>query len=95
MRISELAEVMAPNLPHQIIGIRPGEKMHEVLLTNNDSRTVLELEDRYIVEPDFTYWKRNSHAESGAKRVNSNFNYQSDTNREWLDGETMRQIIGE
>ena len=95
MRILELAKAMAPNLPHQNIGRSPGEKQHEALLTIHDAHNTLELEDRYIVEPDFAYWNRDSRTDFGAKRVAADFDYQSNANTEWLDASSILQLIRE
>ena len=51
MRIVDLATAMAPDMPHEIVGIRPGEKLHEVMITEDDARTTLELDDRYVICP--------------------------------------------
>ncbi len=59
IRITDLAHAMAPALPHRIVGIRPGEKLHEVMITEDDARTTLEMRDRYVVEPAFgPRWSR-------------------------------------
>ena len=95
MKIVEVAEAMAPDLPREIVGIRPGEKLHEVLITEDDARLTLELEDRYIIEPDFAFWKREGYEKSGAKRVANGFRYASDTNNKWLDRETFIALLDE
>ena len=63
MRMTDLAKAMAPQLPHRIVGVRPGEKLHEVMVTEDDSRSTVELDDRYVIEPSFHWWKRRSFAE--------------------------------
>lgn len=77
VRIEELAEAMNPGQPHQIIGIRPGEKLHEVLMTDDESHLALEGWDRYILNPDL-----GSNAKAG-------FRYASDTNDRWLTIEDL------
>ena len=49
---------MAPDLEHRIVGIRPGEKLHEMMITEDDARSTLELGDRYVIEPAFAWWNR-------------------------------------
>ena len=93
MRIVDLAKAMAPGLAHRVVGIRPGEKLHEALLTDHDSRTALELENLYVIEPAFAFWNRENYLASGAKSVEPGFVYQSDTNTEWLDDEAVDRII--
>src|SRR4029450_8679984 len=69
MRMVDLAKAMAPNLPHKIVGIRPGEKLHEVMVTEDDSRSTIELPDRYVIEPTFHWWQRQSFAAERVKAV--------------------------
>jgi UDP-N-acetylglucosamine 4,6-dehydratase len=95
MRMTDLAACMAPGLPIKEIGIRPGEKLHEVMVTDDDSRLTLELPDRYIIEPAFNFWKRETYLKSGAKSVAEGFRYASDTNGDWLDGERLRRLMAE
>lgn len=93
MKISDLARAMAPELPHKTIGIRPGEKLHEVLVTADDARTTLELEDRFVIEPAFAFWSREHYEASGAQPVPDDFCYQSDTNAQWLDAEQLHRLL--
>src|SRR5882672_4654379 len=95
MRMNDLAKAMAPQLPHKIVGIRPGEKLHEVMVTEDDSRSTLELADRYVIEPAFAFWRRRSFADDGADHVPDGFRYGSDTNSEWLDAEAMTKLLEE
>lgn len=95
MKIVDLAKAMAPQIPHRFIGIRPGEKLHEVMITSDDSRNTIELDDRYVIEPAFTFWGRESYAANGARPVEADFEFASDTNEEWLDAEEMRQLLQE
>jgi UDP-N-acetylglucosamine 4,6-dehydratase len=94
MRITDLAYAMAPHFTHRIIGIRPGEKLHEVLITEDDARTTLEMQDRYIVEPAFgPEWMRTGHGGNGLDRVPEAFRYGSDTNPEFLSLEQIRALL--
>jgi UDP-N-acetylglucosamine 4,6-dehydratase/5-epimerase len=95
MKITDLATAMSPDLPHKIIGIRPGEKLHEVLITEDDARTTLELDDRYIIEPEFAWWSREPYVNEGAKSATEGFIYSSNTNKDWLDAEKLRALIVE
>lgn len=93
MRITDLARAMGPDLPQRVVGIRPGEKLHEVMITEDDSRQTLELDDRYVIEPVFSFWDRKPYLERGAYPVSEGFRYSSDTNNAWLeDGELARMI---
>jgi UDP-N-acetylglucosamine 4,6-dehydratase len=95
MRMIDLARAMAPNLPQKIVGIRPGEKLHEVMVTEDDSRSTVELEDRYVIEPAFHWWQRRAFTADGAPRVPDGFRYASDTNAQWLDVEGLHRMLRE
>lgn len=92
MKITELAEAIAPGIPHEVVGIRPGEKLHEVMITEDDARNTVELPDRYIIQPTFGFWSRPADDPS-AKAVAENFRYSSDNNTQWIDAATLRQLI--
>ena len=94
MRMVDLAKAMSPDLPIRIIGIRPGEKIHEMMISSDDARNTLELDNYYIVQPDFEWWEpRNLH--SGGKKVPADFEYQSGNNSQWLTIEQMRKLTKE
>jgi UDP-N-acetylglucosamine 4,6-dehydratase len=92
MRIVDLAKVMAPSLPHKIVGIRPGEKLHEVMISEDDSRETVELADRYLVKPTFPWWTDKAYATSG-KAVTAGFRYSSDSNSDWMDGKRLISMM--
>jgi UDP-N-acetylglucosamine 4,6-dehydratase len=94
IHITELAEAMAPGMPHDIVGVRPGEKLHETMLTVDDARTTLQAHDRYIVEPPaFPFWhQRNGEGYAGS-RVDPGFHYSSDSNPEWLSIDDIREWL--
>ncbi|WP_068024837.1 UDP-N-acetylglucosamine 4,6-dehydratase (inverting) [Rhodoplanes sp. Z2-YC6860] len=94
MRITDLARTIAPNLPHDVVGIRPGEKLHEIMITEDDARLTLEIDDRYIICPPQLDWRRGHLEKVGAKPVPEGFHYSSDINTEWLDGPTLNGMIG-
>ena len=93
MKITDLAECMAPGVPQKSVGIRPGEKLHEVMVPEDDGRTTLEIDDRYIIEPQFQWWSHAPHSANGARAVGDDFRYSSDLNEEWLDAEGMGQLL--
>ncbi|CAO3383360.1 UDP-N-acetylglucosamine 4,6-dehydratase (inverting) [Azospirillum argentinense] len=95
MRITDLAHAMAPHLPHKPIGIRPGEKLHEVMITEDDSRQTFELPDRFVIEPAFAFWTHEPYQRLGARPVGDGFRYASDTNGDWLDGARLMRLIAE
>jgi UDP-N-acetylglucosamine 4,6-dehydratase/5-epimerase len=93
MKILDLAEAIAPNSRHEIVGIRPGEKIHEVMITRDDSRHTLEFDDYYIVEPEFSWWSNDGHMTNKAKSVPKDFEYNSGTNSWLLTVDEMREMI--
>jgi UDP-N-acetylglucosamine 4,6-dehydratase len=94
IRITDLARAMAPTLPHRIVGIRPGEKLHEVMITEDDARTTVEMPDRYMVEPAFgPRWSRAAHGGNNFDQVPEAFRYGSDTNAEFLSIEEIRSLL--
>ena len=93
MRMTDLARCLGPNLPLRVVGIRPGEKLHEVMITEDDSRLTLELDDRYVIEPAFRWWQRDLYLATGATPVGEGFRFASDTNKDWLDGEKLKRLI--
>ena len=91
MRICDLAEVIAPGCRINVVGIRPGEKLHEVMVPRDDARHTVELQDFYVIQPDFQWWdaknwKAGTPCEDG-------FRYSSDTNLQWLTRAEMQSII--
>ena len=90
--IIDLARVIAPEAEIKVIGIRPGEKLHEMMISRDESRSTIELEDRFVVEPFGHLWFRHNWEDEG-KRVPDGFKYTSDNNSEWLTVEQIRQLV--
>jgi UDP-N-acetylglucosamine 4,6-dehydratase/5-epimerase len=90
-KITDLADVMAPGIKRKIIGIRPGEKLHEVLITEEEATHTMEFKDHFIIEPEFPFWKKDI-AMKG-KSLPDNYRYASDNNTEWLDPEQIRKLV--
>ena len=95
MRVTDLATAVAPELPHKVVGIRPGEKLHEVLLTEDDARTTLDMADRYIIQPAFHFWTSQHLDGQGAEPVAEGFRFASDTNDGWLDADSLARAMAE
>jgi UDP-N-acetylglucosamine 4,6-dehydratase/5-epimerase len=93
MRIMDLAEAVAPGCEIKVVGIRPGEKLHEVLVARDESRYTLELDDRFVVQPVHPWWKAANWSEG--KPLPDGYKYASDKNDQWLTIEELRQMIGE
>ncbi len=93
MRMVDLARAMAPNRGIEIIGIRSGEKLHEVMITEDDARNTLELPDRYVMRPQLSFWTDERYLAMGAKAVAEDFRYASDNNPEWLDADGLARML--
>ena len=93
MRIADIARAMAPNLPVKIVGIRPGEKLHETMITEDDARMTRALADRYVIEPALSFWSTD-HYTDGAP-VPDGFSYASNTNAEWLDEAGLKRLLSQ
>lgn len=93
MKMTELAKAMAPDLGYHVIGIRPGEKLHEVMVPHDDGRNTLLYKDRYIIEPSLSFWTRESYLAKGATSAPEEFYYSSDGNDEWLDAEGLHEML--
>jgi UDP-N-acetylglucosamine 4,6-dehydratase len=93
VRIIDLAEAMMPGGNLEVVGVRPGEKLHEMLISEDDARATIELNDRYIIEPLFEFWERRHYEQIEAKKVDENFCYISNTNKQWLDVAQIRELL--
>jgi UDP-N-acetylglucosamine 4,6-dehydratase len=91
MRLLDLAETVAPGCQVEYIGIRPGEKLHEVLVSEDESRQTLETEDMYVIQPSHPWWKSGNWV--GAKPLSEGFRYTSDTNERWLTRRELEELV--
>ncbi len=91
IRITNLVEVIAPDCRIDTIGIRDGEKIHEMLISVDEARNALEFDDHYIIESSFNRWRSDPAVK--AKPVADGFSYQSDTNARWLSVDELREMI--
>ncbi len=92
-KITDIARVLAPDVPIKAIGIRPGEKMHEVMITEDDARATGHLPDRYIIQPVLSFWNSENHTDCAS--VPEGFRYASNTNDEWLDDAALAKLLQE
>lgn len=91
MNIMDLAKAIAPECKTEIIGIRPGEKLHEAMIMEDDARHTLEYDTYYVIQPEFPFWS-NKFADGG-KELPVGFEYTSDKNDEWLKIEDLRGLV--
>lgn len=92
-RIMDLAKAIAPKCKIQFVGIRPGEKVHESLISEDEARTTLEFDDMFVVQPLFSWWGANNW--EGGRPLPDGFRYASDTNDWWLTEEELKQMVKE
>ena len=91
MKVSDLAKVLAPKCKIRVIGIRPGEKLHEAMILEDDARNALEFKDYFIIQPSFPWWGVNNH--KGGKPLPDTFAYTSNNNTEWLTEKQLKELI--
>ncbi|HWA63281.1 MAG TPA: UDP-N-acetylglucosamine 4,6-dehydratase (inverting) [Caulobacteraceae bacterium] len=92
MKMTDLVEAMSPGAGVEVIGIRPGEKLHEMMISADDARSTKDLGDRYAIEPVFVEYPRDPFAVDG---VPEDFSYASDTNRDWLTNGQLLAMVEE
>ncbi len=90
MKITDLAKVLAPEARIKKIGIQPGEKLHEVMITEDEARHAVEIDDRYVVEPEFSFFP---HGHYQGRRLPDGFRYASDNNTVWLTNDQLKAML--
>lgn len=88
-RITDLANAMCPNIQIKEVGIREGEKLHEIMITKDDCRTTYEYDNHYIIYPNMEWWDSDKYFIKGGKLVEDGFEYNSGTNKEWLTRDNL------
>ena len=94
-KITDLAKAMLDDVKMKEVGIREGEKLHEVMITKDDSRRTYEYDKHYIIYPNFDWWNIDTHFTEGGKLINLGFEYDSGTNSEWLSIDDLRKAMNE
>ncbi|WP_442917454.1 UDP-N-acetylglucosamine 4,6-dehydratase (inverting) [Magnetovibrio sp. PR-2] len=92
MRITDLATAMAPHLEQRIVGIRPGEKLHEIMITEDDARNTVMLEDRFVIKPSISMQDTDPVYE-GEEELPDGFYYSSDNNSTWLGVDDFKTLL--
>lgn len=92
MRVVDLAKAMAPEADLRVVGIRPGEKLHEEMISASDARSTLDLGDRYVIQPELDFWPR---APIEGTPLPNGFSYASDTNDRWLTVPELQAMIAD
>jgi UDP-N-acetylglucosamine 4,6-dehydratase len=92
MKVVDLAEAMAPGVPREVIGIRPGEKLHELLITGDEARHAIDAGEVYVVLPEHPWWEDHPVWMAG-KPLDDGFVYSSETNEEWLTPAQLAEML--
>lgn len=93
-RLVDVAEAIAPGAAREVVGLRPGEKLHEDMITATDALSSLELDDCFVISPTMPLWELDDYvAAHGARPCPEGFSYNSGTNAEWLSVEQLRDLI--
>lgn len=95
MKIVDLAHCLAPEIPTRVVGIRPGEKLHELMLTEEESRFAYDMGDRFMVAPEIAFSSRIEEAVSKGTLVEDGFRYASNTNQDWLSPEGLTEMLNQ
>jgi UDP-N-acetylglucosamine 4,6-dehydratase/5-epimerase len=91
MHLVDLAAAVAPGCAVETIGIRPGEKLHEVLLSEDEARTAIELDEMYVIQPAHSWWKKGNWVQG--RELPPGFRYTSESNEKWLSHEQLQDLI--
>jgi UDP-N-acetylglucosamine 4,6-dehydratase len=91
MRITDLAQAIAPDCELKVVGIRPGEKLHEVLLTEDEARRTRAFDEFFVIEPEYVF--KSEQRWIGGKSLPDGFRYTSDENDAWLTSESLRKMV--
>lgn len=93
MKVIDLAKAIAPECKFEIIGIRPGEKLHEAMIMEDDARHTVEYDGYYVIQPEFPWWSKTF--ADGGEKLPDGFSYTSDSNSEWLSINELKKLAGE
>ncbi len=92
-KVVDLAKAICPKCTLKEVGIREGEKLHEVMITEEDARNTYEYKDTYIIYPQFDWWNLKEHFTEGGKKVKEGFRYSSDKNTDWLSVDDLKELL--
>jgi UDP-N-acetylglucosamine 4,6-dehydratase len=95
MNVMDLARAIAPECRTEVVGIRAGEKMHEVMISSDDARNTFEYDTHYVITPEFHEWTTFDYRSNGGRSVAGTFSYSSNGNDHWLTVDELRDIVGQ
>jgi UDP-N-acetylglucosamine 4,6-dehydratase (inverting) len=93
MKVTDLADIIAPKAEREVIGIRPGEKINEILITEEEARHAREFDNYFVIEPEHPFWGKDNL--QGGKSLPDGFKYTSDSNSWWLTKDELKGILEE
>lgn len=93
MRLTDLAKAIGPECKFEYFGLRPGEKLHEVLVPRDESPWCVEFEDRYVIQPNQLWWDPDCLVSRGGSPVEDGFRYRSDINSKWLEVDDLKKMV--
>lgn len=93
MKVTDLAKAIGPECEIDVIGIRPGEKLHEAMIMEDDARHTIEFDSYYVIQPELSWWSQEQL--NGGKILPDGFAYTSDNNTEWLTIEQLKDLVEE
>ncbi|MCJ9430329.1 UDP-N-acetylglucosamine 4,6-dehydratase (inverting) [Kordiimonas marina] len=93
MRIVDLVEAMAPGIEARHVGIRPGEKLHEIMITEHSAPRTFDMDDRFVIDPDWSFWDREPHSSDGYPAMPEGFEYTSDKNDSWMSVADLQAVL--
>lgn len=93
MNIMDVANAVAPECRTEVVGIRAGEKLHEIMIPEDDARNTVEFDDYFAILPSFHQWTADDFAGDGGRACDEGFQYSSDSNDEWLTAERVRELV--
>jgi UDP-N-acetylglucosamine 4,6-dehydratase len=94
MNIMDIARAVAPECSTRVMGIRPGEKLHEVMVAEDDARNTVEYPDYFAILPSFHQWTSEELLRNGGKACPEGFRYSSENNTEWLSADQLQEMLG-
>ncbi|NBG89531.1 UDP-N-acetylglucosamine 4,6-dehydratase (inverting) [Isachenkonia alkalipeptolytica] len=94
-KVTDIAKAMNPNGDIKVVGIREGEKLHECMITSDDSRGTYDYGDHYIIYPNYIWWNKENYFKEGGKLIKDGWEYNSGTNDKWLTVQELREMISQ